>query len=56
LNEEQTLAVNYTLNYIQNIPPSFIGGSDFLIDKIKKGIKALIDETQYVCKTTDMAE
>jgi hypothetical protein len=56
LNKEQTLAVNYTLNYIQNIPPSFIGGSDFLIDKIKKGIKALIDETQYVCKTTEMTE
>ena len=54
LNEEQTLAFNYTLNYIHNIPPSFIGGSDFLIDKIKKGIKALVDETQYVSKTTEM--
>ena len=52
LNEKQTLAFNYTLNYIHNIPPSFIGGSDFLIDKIKKGIKALIDETQYVSKMT----
>jgi len=56
LNAKQTLAFNYTLNYIQNIPPSFIGGSDFLIDKIKEGIKALIDETQYICRTTDMTE
>ena len=56
LNKEQTLVVNYTLNYIHNIPPSFIGGSDFLIDKIKEGIKALIDETQYICRTTEMTE
>ena len=56
LNEEKTLAFNYTLNYIQNIPPSFIGGSDFLINKIKEGIKALIDETQYICRTTEMTE
>jgi hypothetical protein len=56
LNKQQTLAINYTLNYIHNIPPSFIGGSDFLIDKIKKGIKALIDETQYVSRTTEMIE
>jgi len=56
LNKDQTLAVNYTLNYIHNIPPSFIGGSDFLIDKIKEGIKALIDETQYICRTTEMTE
>lgn len=56
LNKEQTLVFNYTLNYIQNIPPSFIGGSDFLIAKIKDGIKGLIDETQYICRTTEMTE
>ena len=56
LNEEQTLAFNYTLNYIHNIPPSFIGGSDFLIAKIKEGIKALVDETQHICRTTEMTE
>ena len=54
LNKKQTLVFNYTLNYIHNFPPSFIGGSDFLIDKIKEGIKALIDEIQYICRTTDM--
>lgn len=56
LNDEQTLAFNYTLNYIHNIPPAFIGGSDFLIDKIKKGIKALIDETQYVSRMSEMMD
>jgi len=56
LNNEQTLAFNYTLNYIHNIPPSFIGGSEFLIDKIKKGIKGLIDETQYICRTAELTE
>ena len=56
LSKEQTLAFNYTLNYIQNIPPSFIGGSDFLIDKMKQGIKALVDETQNVCRKTEMTE
>ena len=56
LNNKQTLAFNYTLNYIHNIPPSFIGGSDFLISKIKDGIKGLIDETQYICRTTEMTE
>lgn len=56
LNNEQTLVFNYTLNYIHNIPPSFIGGSDFLIDKIKAGIKGLIDETQYICRTAEINE
>jgi hypothetical protein len=56
LNKKQTLVFNYTLNYIQNIPPSFIGGSDFLISKIKEGIMGLIDETQYICRTTETQE
>jgi len=56
LNKEQTLAFNYTLNYIQNIPPSIFGGSDFLIDKMKQGIKALIDETQHICRTAELTE
>jgi len=53
LNDGQTLAFNYTLIYIHNMPPAFIGGSDFLIDKIKDGTKALIEETQYICRITD---
>ena len=55
LNKEQTMVVNYTLNYILNFPPEIIGGDDFLIRKIKEGIKALIDDTQVVCRTTAMA-
>jgi hypothetical protein len=53
LDDGQTLVFNYTLNYIHNMPPSFIGGSGFLVDKMKEGIKALVDETQYICKTSD---
>jgi hypothetical protein len=50
LNEGQTLVFNYTLNYIHNMPPTFIGGNDFLMHKIKDGIKELIYETQYICR------
>jgi hypothetical protein len=56
LNKQQTLVVNYTLNYILNFPPEIVGGDDYLIRKIKEGIKALIDETQVVCRMTVMAE
>lgn len=49
INEKQTLVLNYTLNYIHNMPPSLLGGSDFLVEKIKEGIKALIEETQNLC-------
>ena len=55
-NKEQTMVVNYTLNYILNIPPELIGGNDFLIEKIKQGIKDLIDETQVVCRKTAFAD
>ena len=27
-----------------------------LIDKIKEGIMGLIDETQYICRTTEITE
>lgn len=56
LNKVQTLALNYTLNYIHNMPPSIIGGSDLLIKMIKKGIKGLIDETQYISRMTELKE
>ena len=51
-DNEQTLVVNYTLNYIHNLPPAFLGGSNFLINKIKEGIKALIEDTQSLCDQT----
>ena len=53
INKAQTLVFNYSLNYIHNMPPAFLGGSDFLIDKIKEGIKALIEDTQAICENTD---
>ena len=49
LNDQQTLVLNYTLNYIYNMPPEIIGGSEFLVKKIKEGIDALVSETQLVC-------
>lgn len=52
IDKEHTLVYNYTLNYIYNLPPSFLGGSDFLIGKIKEGIKGLIEETQSICNST----
>lgn len=42
----ETIVINYTLNYIHNMPPKLFGGSQLLIDKIKEGIEALIRETQ----------
>ena len=53
VDNQQTLVINYTLNYIHNVPPAFLGGSEFLIDKIKEGIKALIEETQNICENTN---
>lgn len=50
LEENRTLVLNYTLNYIYNMPPTIIGGSDYLLSKIKEGIGALISETQMVCQ------
>lgn len=50
LNEQQTLVINYTLNYIHNFPPGFVGGSDLLLEKIKTGIKALVRETQKIAE------
>lgn len=49
-SEEKTLVFNYTLNYIHNMPPALLGGSDFLLDKIKEGIQIIIEETQYLCE------
>jgi len=47
----QTLAVNYTLSYIYNLPPTLIGGGGMLINQMKKGIVALVRDTRSVCET-----
>jgi hypothetical protein len=44
----QTLVVNYTLNYIYELPPNFLGGYDLLIKKIKEGISDLITQTRTI--------
>ncbi|MFY0624661.1 MAG: hypothetical protein JXR07_00075 [Reichenbachiella sp.] len=49
LNNNRTLILNYTLNYIHNMPPDFIGGSNYLLERIKAGILELIQETQIHC-------
>ena len=53
LGGKQTMVLNYTLNYIYNIPPEFIGGKEFLLEKIKEGIMALVRETKNVCEKSN---
>ena len=48
--DHQTLAVNYTLSYIYNLPPAIFGGSTLLINQMKKGIVALVRDTRAVCQ------
>ncbi len=52
----QTLAVNYTLSYIQNLPPALIGGGGMLINQMKKGIIALVRDTRSVCEKGNMSK
>ena len=49
IENSRTLVVNYTLNYIYNLPPSLIGGGNYLINQIKEGAVALVRETRKVC-------
>ncbi|MEH0153899.1 hypothetical protein V6R21_07105 [Limibacter armeniacum] len=42
----QTLQVNYTLNYIHNLPPELLGGSEMLIGEIRKGIFEYVNTTR----------
>ncbi len=46
--QHKTLIVNYTLNYIVNMPPDFVGGKDYLLERMNEGILALIRETRRV--------
>ncbi|MBT32145.1 MAG: hypothetical protein CMO01_20995 [Thalassobius sp.] len=47
----KTLEVNYTLNYIHELPPNFLGGHKLLLKEIKSGIIDLIVNTREVCAT-----
>ena len=51
----QTLAVNYTLSYIHNLPPALIGGGGMLINQMKKGIIALVSDTRSVCESSNVS-
>ena len=44
----QTLAVNYTLNYIHELPPNFMGGANMLLKEIEQGICSHIANTRRV--------
>jgi len=44
--EGSTLAVNYTLNYIHELPPNFLGGANLLLKEIEKGICGHIAQTR----------
>ena len=50
IEEGKTLAVNYTLNFIYNLPPTIFGGGELLMNQMKKGVKALVRDTRNVCQ------
>jgi hypothetical protein len=46
--QQKTLVVNYTLNYIYELPPNILGGHELLIKEIANGIRQLIMRTREV--------
>ena len=46
----RTLVINYTLNFIHNLPPTLFGGGNILISQMQDGAAALVRDTQNVCK------
>ena len=48
--EHRTIAINYTLNFIHNLPPEIFGGGKLLINQMKEGVIALVRDTNFVCK------
>ena len=46
----RTLAVNYTLNFIHNLPPEILGGGNLIVKQMRKGVKALVRDTRLVCE------
>lgn len=47
-DDGKTLEVNYTLNYIHDLPPNLLGGHKLLIREIKEGIADLIFNTRII--------
>lgn len=46
----KTMAINYTINFIHNLPPSIFGGSGLIKDQIEEGVIALVRDTRNVCQ------
>lgn len=44
--QSQTLILVYSLNYIYNIPPAFIGGENLMINEIKSMIRDYVERTR----------
>ena len=51
----QTMAINYTLNFIHNLPPTLLGGGNLLVKQIKEGVIALVRDTRSVCEAPKYA-
>lgn len=46
----KTLVLNYTLNYVHNLPPKLFGGYKFMMHEIITGMKDLVGQTRKVCE------
>ena len=44
--QSRTLVLVYSLNYIYNIPPAFIGGENLMINEIKSMIRDYVERTR----------
>lgn len=48
--QKGTLVINYTLNFIHNLPPGIVGGANMLVNQMEKGMYALVRDTRLVCE------
>ena len=48
--ENKTLVLNYTLNYVHNLPPKIMGGYKIMMREIVDGMRGLVLQTRKVCK------
>ncbi|GAA4820174.1 hypothetical protein [Algivirga pacifica] len=48
VNSGKTLQLNYTLSYIYNLPPDLLGGSEVLMDGIRKGALAVVQSARAI--------
>ena len=49
--KDETLVINYTLNFIYNLPPAIFGGGDLLVSQMKEGVIALVRDTRAACQS-----